>query len=143
MAPERSTSMSCLTALPFPRLDTLSSDLADDSLRAQLSLVNRRLDEFQREFHRSRDEAAESHSGGSPFTQEIQDKLVPLNFHLLTLEMYDGESDLAEHVVAFQVQMALYDTSDALMYRAFPTTLRGPAQTWFNRLQPTSVSSFD
>ncbi|RWW41496.1 hypothetical protein BHE74_00053013 [Ensete ventricosum] len=39
--------------------------------------------------------------------------------------------------------MALYDTLDVLMSRAFPTTLRGPAQMRYNRLKPLSISSFD
>lgn len=81
--------------------------------------------------------------GGSPFIPEIQDKLVPPNFRLPILKAYDGGSNPTEHVAAFQAYMALYDTSNALMCRAFPVTLRGPTQMWYNRLRLALIASFD
>ncbi|RWV90843.1 hypothetical protein GW17_00046922 [Ensete ventricosum] len=123
-------------------LDTLSSD-STHSLREQLRQVNQKLDEVQKEFIKSKEELGECSKGGSPFVPEIQDKLIPTNSRLPSLESYDGSTDPTEHVVAFQAHMALYDTSDALMYQAFPTTMRGSARMWYSRLEPSLISSFD
>lgn len=60
----------------------------------------------------------------SPYTEEIQDKPILLNFHLPMLEVYDGGTNPVEHVAAFWVQMALYGIANALIRRAFPTTLQ-------------------
>ncbi|RZR85846.1 hypothetical protein BHM03_00012911 [Ensete ventricosum] len=136
--PARSQSRSCDPVQNSPDFDTLSSESAD-SLREQVRQVHQRLDEVLK----SNGEIRESSKGGSPFTPEIQGKPLPASFRLLTLELYDGSGDPTEHIAALRAQMALYDTSDALMCRAFPTTLRGPAMTWYSRLKPTSISLFD
>ncbi|RZS16638.1 hypothetical protein BHM03_00048660, partial [Ensete ventricosum] len=121
--------------------NTLSSD-SIDSLRAQLHLVNQRIDDVHKTI-RMKDERGEGSLYSPPFIQEIQDTPILQNFCVPTLEAYDGGSDPAKHVAAFRVQMALYDTSDALMCRVIPTTLRGVAQGWYRRLPPTSIHSFD
>ncbi|RRT50639.1 hypothetical protein B296_00029164 [Ensete ventricosum] len=83
--------------------------------KEQLRQVNQRLDEVQRDFVRSKEEVVETTKGGSPFAPEILDKPIPSSFRLPTLEPYNGSIDPTEHVAAFRAQMALYDTSDALM----------------------------
>ncbi|RRT32222.1 hypothetical protein B296_00047473 [Ensete ventricosum] len=123
-------------------LDVVSSD-STNLVREQLCQVNQRLDEVQRDFVRSKEEVGETTKGGSPFAPEILDKPIPSSFRLPTLEPYDGSTDPTEHVTAFKAQMALYDTSDALMCRTFPTTLRGPARMWYNWIKPSFISSFD
>ncbi|RRT47532.1 hypothetical protein B296_00021609 [Ensete ventricosum] len=50
--------------------NTLSSD-STNSLKAQLHQVNRRLDDVQKEFTKSKEEMGESSKGGSLFTPEI------------------------------------------------------------------------
>ncbi|RRT38978.1 hypothetical protein B296_00040691 [Ensete ventricosum] len=141
-APTRSQSRSCDSMQNSPDFDTISSESAD-SLREQVRQVHQRLDEVQKKVLKSKGEIRESSKGDSPFTPDIHGKPLPASFRLPTLELYDDSSDPTEHITAFHAQMALYDTSYALMCRAFSTTLRGPARTWYSRLKPASIYSFD
>ena len=107
----------------FPEVVPLLFDLGKDSLWAQLRRINRCLDEAQKEVYKTNEDHRDSMTRGSPFTQVIQDKPILLNFCLPMLEAYNNGADPAKHFIAFQAQMALYDTSDVLMCGAFPTTL--------------------
>ncbi|RRT60460.1 hypothetical protein B296_00027152 [Ensete ventricosum] len=127
LTPARSQSHSCDPIQTGPDFDTLSSDTVD-SLREQVRRFHQRLDEVQKEVLKSRGKVRESSKDGSPFTPEIQAKPLPAAFRLPTLEPYDGNGDPMKHIAAFRAQMALYDTSDVLIYQAFSTTLRGPAK---------------
>ncbi|RZS01743.1 hypothetical protein BHM03_00031670, partial [Ensete ventricosum] len=44
---------------------------------------------------------------------EVQDKPIPENFRLPTLEAYDNSSNPTEHIVALRAQMVLYEISNA------------------------------
>ncbi|KAK3014861.1 hypothetical protein RJ639_007962 [Escallonia herrerae] len=57
-------------------------------------------------------------------------------------DLYDGTGDPGEHVYQFETNMLLLQVSDAVMCRAFPTTLRKAAHAWFKSLQLRSVYSF-
>ncbi|RWW23056.1 hypothetical protein GW17_00012715 [Ensete ventricosum] len=140
--PEKSTSLYPGVAHTPWEPDPLSSD-STDSLRVQLRRVNKWLDEVQKEVTKSKEEAGGSSKQGPPFAPEIRDKPIPTSFGLPALESYDRSSDPIEHVVAFRAHMTLYDLSNVLMHWVFPTTLRGSAQMWYNRLNPASIFSFD
>ncbi|KAK3031548.1 hypothetical protein RJ639_035461 [Escallonia herrerae] len=57
-------------------------------------------------------------------------------------DLYDITGDPGEHVYQFETNMLLLQVSDAVMCRAFPTTLRKAAHAWFKSLQPRFVHSF-
>ncbi|KAK2999168.1 hypothetical protein RJ639_022612 [Escallonia herrerae] len=57
-------------------------------------------------------------------------------------DLYDGTGDPGEHVYQFETNMLLLQVLDAVMCRAFPTTLRKAAHAWFKSLQPRSIYSF-
>ncbi|KAK3028615.1 hypothetical protein RJ639_039958 [Escallonia herrerae] len=57
-------------------------------------------------------------------------------------DLYDGTGDPGEHVYQFETNMLLLQISDAVMCRAFPTTLRKAAHAWFKSLQLRLVYSF-
>ncbi|XP_019197081.1 PREDICTED: uncharacterized protein LOC109190936 [Ipomoea nil] len=58
------------------------------------------------------------------------------------MRRYDGTSDPQENVLTYQAAMMLIGSSDALMCRAFFSTLSGGAQRWFTNLKGGSLGSF-
>ncbi|RWV90374.1 hypothetical protein GW17_00047431 [Ensete ventricosum] len=67
----------------------------------------------QKEVRKSKEERRTVLFMGSPFTQDIQDKPLPVSFRHPTLEAYNESVNPTKYVAAFQGQMTLYGTSDA------------------------------
>ncbi|GKV40350.1 hypothetical protein SLEP1_g48007 [Rubroshorea leprosula] len=66
----------------------------------------------------------------------------PLPDDIPQLETYDGTKDPDDHLHAFYSCMQAQNTSESLMRKIFPSTLRANARTWYYCLPPRSISSY-
>ena len=56
--------------------------------------------------------------------------------------MYNGQTDLVEHVSQFNQRMTDYSKDEALMCKVFSSNLGPVAMRWFDGLKPNSIDSF-
>ena len=83
------------------------------------------------------------HQTDSPFVPSINSHPLPSKFKMPSLDSYDGTRDPCDHIVTFKTTMHIQGVPGEIMCKAFPTTLKGPARVWFNKIPLNSVSSFD
>ena len=78
----------------------------------------------------------------SPFVLTIMECPLPSKFKMPVMDTFDGSKDPMDHLETFKALMHLQAVPDAIMCRAFPVTLKGFTRVWFNRLKPTTISTF-
>ena len=78
----------------------------------------------------------------SPFSEEIEQALMPSRFTRPPFNSYDGKADPVEHVRHYIHMMSLHTHNDALMCKVFPSSLGSTTLRWFNGLQKGSICSF-
>ena len=78
----------------------------------------------------------------SPFTAEVLRYPLPAKFRMPQVEAFDGVKDPIDHLNTYKNQMELHGYQDPVRCRAFATTLKGPTMAWFNRIPPSTISSF-
>ena len=78
----------------------------------------------------------------SPFTRGIEKATFPRRFHQLTFAMYNGRTDLIEHVSQFKQKMVVHSQDEALTCRVFPSSLGPMPMRWFDGLRTNFISSF-
>ena len=77
----------------------------------------------------------------NPLSLVIQAKMVPPTIRVFE-EKFNGISYLTDHVAIFESHMDLYGGTDAAKCRAFLTTFRGVARSWYNSLPAQSITKF-
>ena len=78
----------------------------------------------------------------SPFTRRIEKAKLPRRFHQPTFVMYNGRTNLVEHVSQFKQKMDVHSQDEALMCRVFPSSLGPMPMRWFDGLKTNSINSF-
>ena len=78
----------------------------------------------------------------SPFTTAVNSFPLSSKFCMPHMDSYDGVKDPLDHLETFKTLMHLQGVADAIMYRVFPTILKGAARIWFSRLAPNSINTF-
>ena len=82
------------------------------------------------------------HCTNSPFTAPVKSFPLPVKFRMPQVEAYDGSKDPSDHLELFKTLMHLQGVLNKIMCRAFPTTLKGPARVWFDKIAFNSISTF-
>ena len=77
-----------------------------------------------------------------PLGQHILSYDPPRGFVIPSFAMYDGSSDLYDHMLHFNQAMMLNAGDNRLLCKVFPTSLKGPALAWFHKLPQRSINSF-
>ena len=78
----------------------------------------------------------------SPFTAKVLHFPLPAKFRMPQVEAFDGVRDPVDHLNTYKNQMELHGYQDPIRCKAFAITLKGLALACFNRLPPSSISSF-
>ena len=112
-------------------------------LKEEMDQMKKVMEEMKENMRRANPIEDLVHRTDSPFTASINGHPRPPKFKMPSLDSYDGTRDLFDHIATFKTTMHLQGVSNEIMCRAFPTTLKGPAQVWFSKIPPNSVSSFE
>ena len=75
----------------------------------------------------------------SPFTTELLNRPLTLKFCL----SHDSSKNPFYHIESFKTLMLLQITPEEVMCKAFPTTLKGTARVWFNKICLGTIANFE
>lgn len=78
----------------------------------------------------------------TPFGSYIISYELPKGFLVPKFTMYDGTSNLFDHLMHFWQLMTLNISNDVLLFKVFSTNLHGPTLSWFHRFPHNSINYF-
>ena len=133
-----------------------SNDEEDDNYRQRSRTPPSKTFSYDEEHHHKRKYKSQPHKGlrndamskalnqisKSPFTRKIEGAKLPQRFHQPMFTIYNGRTDLVEHVSQFNQRMVIHSNDEVLMCKVFPSSLGPVAMRWFDGLKANSINSF-
>ncbi|XP_043701798.1 uncharacterized protein LOC122652182 [Telopea speciosissima] len=80
--------------------------------------------------------------GHHPYPPEIITAQLSVGFKPSPFDRYDRTTDPTEHINYFNAMMTMYGGTEIVSCRAFPSSLKGTATSWFSWLPSNSITSF-
>jgi len=77
------------------------------------------------------------------FVDGIMETPSPRGWKSLTMDKYDGTTDMDEQIHVYLTQIGLYTFDDVIFCKVFPTSQKGASLSWFTCLVPLFVDCFD
>ena len=74
--------------------------------------------------------------------RKIERARLPQQFYQLTFTIYNGRTDLVEHVSHFNQRMVVHSKDETLMCKVFPSNSGPMAMRWFNSLRADTIDYF-
>ena len=97
-------------------------------LKEEMDQMKKVIEEMKENMRRANPIEDLVHKTDSPFTASINGYPLSSKFKLPSLDSYDGTRDPFDHITNFKTTIHLQGVPDEIMYRAFPTTLKGSAR---------------
>ena len=110
-----------------------------------LKEMRKEMDEFRNAIREKMDQSLDRivKKTDSPFTMAVQECPVPSKFRLPQLKPFDRLKNPLDHLNTFKTTLGLQQPPDEILCHSFPTTLKGAAREWFNKLPTSSIDNFE
>ncbi|XP_073138248.1 uncharacterized protein [Henckelia pumila] len=139
--------------IPLEQLESFVQDVVQEGEEEESSWMHSIQPSMADELHELRRKVQKLEEGGSqmacpikipgcPFSQEVIEEPLPLNYKSAKIREYDGSTDPEEHLARFENVAMLHCYGDKIKCKVFLTTLVDSSQRWFEKLEPQSVQSF-
>ena len=113
------------------------------NLEREMEQMRKVMDEMRENMRRTNLVEDLVHRTDSPFTASINGYPLPPKCKMPSLDLYDGLCNPFDHIATFKTTMHLQGVPDEIIFKAFPTTLKGPVRVWFSKIPLNLVSSFE